>query len=327
MCKEQLGVWTVADLRALEGLLPARSEASYVGVMVLVDGVLNVNVSGNVIPARWADPVSVVEGDPVLVQIMTGRSGQGEAIVRCRLADKPRPAQGTVKTVPPSSDTITVTGVDGTDYTAKFLTGYTPTVGDVVSLSWKSATPEVLGKTAATAATTTTVTPVAPPPPPPTTGVNTYAASDSDTYWGPGGWGSWAGGGGRVYQGDYGSGPVYGAFFYAGAVKQLAGRTITRIRIRLGDRLAAGSYNSPVTVHFYTHGSVRKPGGNVALGSGPHNVTANPGQGLKEYDLPLSFAGALQGGGGIAIAGNPYAGFKGRREQAASGTLIINWSS
>lgn len=315
----------MAKLRAVESLLPARSEASYVGVIVLVGGVLKVNVSGNVIPARWADPVSVVEGDPVLVQISTGRSGQGEAIVRCRLADKPRPGRGTVKTVPVGSSTITVTGDDSVDYTATFLASYTPTVSDVVSLSWDRNIPEVTGKTGATAAAAAEVTPVTAPPPPKSSGVSTYAASDSDTFWGPGGWGSWAGGGGRVYQGNYGSGPVYGAFFYAGAVKQLAGRTITRIRFRLGDRLPAGSYNAPVTVHLYAHPSARKPGGNVSLSVGPHNVTANPGQVLRTYDLPLSFAATLQAGGGIAIAGDPYAGFRGRREQPASGTLIIDW--
>jgi hypothetical protein len=318
-------VLTVADIRAVESLLPGQTDVSYVGVMVLVDGVLKVNVSGNVIAARWADPVVVSNGDPVLVQISKGRTGQGEAIVRCRLTDKPRPGRGVVKTVPPSSPTITVTGSDGIDYTATFIASYTPVVNDAVILSWNTKVPDVVGKVSTTPTPPPPPSPVAPPPPPLTVGMSPYQASDSDTFWPPGGWGSWAGGGGRVFQGNFGSGEVYGAFFYAGSVAQLAGRTITRIRVLLGDRLPVGSNNAPVTVHFYAHTSAHKPGGDVSRVVGPHDVTANPGQGLKEYDLPLSFAAALQGGGGIGFAGGPYAGFKGRREQPDSGTLLIDW--
>lgn len=317
----------MADLRAVEDLAPGRTTTTYQGVMVKVDGVLQVNVSGNVLPARWADPLVVVEGDPVLVELSSSRAGQGVAFVRCRLTDKPRPGQATVLTVPASSPTITVTGSDGNVYTATFVASYTPTVGDPVILSWNAAVPSVVGKI------TTTAAPLPPPPPvtaPPSaaqTGSTPYPASDSDTYWPAGGWGSWAGGGSHVHQGNYGSGQLYGAWFYAGSTAQLAGKTITGIHFTLGARRPVGASSSPVTLHLYAHSSPNKPGGDVSRVAGPFDITVQPGQQLTTYDLPLSFAPALQGGGGIAIAGDPYAGIAGVRVQPESGLLKMDWSA
>ena len=291
------------------------------------DDVLAVNVNGNILPARWADPLVVAEGDSVLVEINSARKGQGAAFVRCRLTDTPRPGTGVVKTVPPSSPTVTVTGSDGVDYTATFVSSYTPVVADPVILSWNASVPSVLGKITTTAAEAVTIPPPVAAPPSASSGENgvPFPASHSDTFWGPGGWGSWAGGNNHVYQGDFGSGPVYGAWFYAGSVARLAGKTITRIRIRLGSRRSVGNNNQPVTVHFYAHTSAHKPGGDVSRTVGPHDVTAQPGQGLTEYDLPLTFAPVLQAGGGIAIAGNPYAGFLSATSQPESGLLLIDW--
>ncbi|MDQ0756065.1 hypothetical protein [Arthrobacter sp. B3I4] len=317
----------MAELRSAEGLAPQRTVTTYQGVMVLVGGVLQVNVNGNVLPARWADPLVVVEGDPVLVELSGSRAGQAAAFVRCRLTDKPRPGQGTVKTVPASSPTITVTGSDGLVYTATFVASYSPVVGDPVILSWNAAVPSVVGKVTTTAAPTPVAPPVAPPPGAGMTGSTPYQAATADTYYPAGGWGKWAGGGGRVYQGSYGAGQVYGAWFYAGSTAQQAGKTITGIRFTLGARLPVGNNNQPVTVHVYAHTSANKPGDDVNRVAGPFDITVQPGQGLTEYALPLSFASALQGGGGIAIAGDPYAGFNGPSTQPESGLLILDWSA
>lgn len=315
----------MANLRPAEKLAPERTVNTYRGLMVIgSDGKLAVNVNGNTLGASWADPLVVAEGDPVLVEISGGRAGQGRAFVRSRVTNAPRPGQATVTTTPAGSPTITVTGTDGEVYSATFIASYTPVVGDKVLLSWNAALPSVQGKVSITAA---------PPPPPPVvvpppaaqTGTERYQAQASGTLWGPGGWDSWAGGNSNVYQGNYGSGPLYGAWFYHGSPKQLAGRTITRIRFLLGARRPVGSNNAPVTVHFYAHTSTYKPGGDVSRTVGPADVTANPGQGLTEYDLPLSFAPVLQAGGGIAIGGDPYAGFLGINSQPESGLLIMDW--
>lgn len=317
----------MADLRNLEPN-PAPGVVTYPGVVVVaVQGspLLGVNVNGNILPARWADPLVVAVGDPVLVDIKTG-PGQGEAFVRCRLTTAPRPSEGTVKTVPPSSVTITVTGTDGLDYTAKFIGSYTPAVNDNVILSWNAATPTVQGKVGTVAAP---APPPAVPPPAPAqqSGQTSYPASDSAA-WVPslGAWDAWAGGGGHVYQGSNGGYTTYGSWFYAGSPAELSGRAVTRIQFTLGSRRTVGAYNSPVTLHLYAHTSSTRPGGDVTRTTGPMDITIQPGAGVQTFDLPTSFAAALQAGGGISISGEPYAGFNGRYTQPDSGTLTIDWT-
>jgi hypothetical protein len=247
-------------------------------------------------------------------------------VIRARVGSLARPARGTVSVVPPSSATVSVVGEDGRTYLATFVTSYSPTVGDVVLLSWNASTPSIQGKIAATPAPyqPPPPPPVPPPPPPVQTGRATYWASGSNTWWGPGGWGSWAGGRGRVYQGSYGSGPVYGGWFYGGGPTQLQGRSIDYVGFVLGNRISAGSYNSPVTVHFYATDAMHQPAGLYSGVQGPIDVTVWPGQGLTEYNL-TAFAGHLLNGGGIGIYGDPYAGFLGRNEQADSGKLFMDW--
>lgn len=315
-------------IRPVELLTPEAYVRTYQGIITYnrTTGLLEVNVMGNVIQAQWSDPLTLAEGDTVLVQFGIGRTqATNTATVVGRVASRARPARAEVTVVPPSSSTISVEGTDGVTYTATYITSYTPVVGDEVTLSWASTTPTVIGKIAAAAAAPAPAAPVPPPPSAPTHGTSVYWATDSNTYWGPGGWGSWAGGRGRVYQGNYGAGEVYGAYFYNGAPAQMAGRTIGQVRLALGNRIAAGSYNSPVTVHIYATSNATRPGGNITTVAGPVNVTAWPGQGLTEYDI-TALAGNLQAGGGIAILGNPYAGFIGIPEQPDSGRLTFDWS-
>jgi hypothetical protein len=306
--------------------VPARSVTRLQGIAVpTAPGAttLSVNVNGNVIPARVIDPLVVQAGDPVAVDFVSAPSGQSEAWIVGRLASAPRPPQGTVAVVPPASSTITVTGADGATYTAYFSSAYTPVVGDNVILKWDAGTPTVLGKVGTTTAPPPP-TPVAPPPGAAATGTSTYAATDTSTYWGPGGWDSWAGGN-NVYQGDYGSGPLTGAWWYGGSPSELAGRTITAIRFTLGARNGAGASSSAVTVNLHTHTNRTRPGGNVTLGSASTGVTAQPWQGSTVYNLPTSFAADLLAGGGIAITGGTYAGFNGRNKQPDSGLLSFDW--
>lgn len=322
----------MADLSKLEPSEP--STQTYQGVIVntaAVGTVLGVNVNGNVLPAQWADPLVVTVGDTVMVEITGAATGQGAAFVKSRLAMNPRPPQGTISTVPPGSPTVTVTGTDGAAYAATFVSSYTPAVNDIVILSWNASQPTVLGKVGSVALPPPPPPPVAqqavlPPPPPPITGTSYYPATDSDTIWPAGGWGSWGGGGGHVYQGSYGSGPIYGSWFYGGSTTEMSGRVITRIQIRLGSRRRVGSYNLPVAAHFYAHLSPNKPGGDVNRIAGPFDVTIQPGAGQQTVDLPNWMGDALMAGGGICIAGDPYMGFEGRYTQPDSGTLTIDWS-
>lgn len=314
----------MANLRGLETPPNPGTGTTYTGTVVKDgNGLLAVNVQGNVLYPRYADPVVVAVGDPVSVVV----TGTGNAVVTGRVTLQPRPAEGVVKTVPPSSPTITVTGTDGIDYVAKFAASYTPTVNDNVLLAWNASLPYVTGAVGVVAAPPSTTPTVAAPPSAPVSGSTPYTAQDSAT-WVPGlgVWDAWAGGGGNVFQGSSSGYTTYGAWFYAGSTAQLAGRTVTRIQFTLGSRRAAGSYNSPVTVHFYTHTSANRPGGDVTRSTGPFDVVIQPGAGQTTFDLPTSFAADLLNGGGISIAGEPYAGFNGRNIEPASGLLTFDWT-
>ena len=321
-------------LERLIAKIPPTSVTRYRGVVVDsgTAGVPLVNVNGNVLPFSVLGPVIVSQGDAVAVDLVASATGQFEAVVVGRYGSGFLPAEGKVKTVPPSSPTITVTGDDNVDYDAKFNAAYTPTVGDRVNLKWDGASPFVIGKTGTVAPpkdTTKSNTGVVSAPAPPQTGYNDYAATDSATLYPPGGWDTWAGGGSHVYQGggSYG-GPVYGAWWYGGATSQMNdGRTITGIDFTVPRRRPVGSYNSVITLHIYAHNSARRPGqfSDVTRVAGPFNWNVNPWTGSFVVPLPSSFFGAIKSGGGISIAGEPYAGFDGRAADPSSGKLRIYW--
>lgn len=323
----------MANLTPLVRQIPGASFHRFKGVMVTDgSGNLAVNVNGNVIPASYSDPVVVAAGDAVVVDIVTSSRGQSEAVVTGRLTLTPRPATGTVTTVPVGSRTITVTGADGNTYAATFVSSYTPTVNDVVILAWNAAAPTVTGKVGTTAVppppppvVTAPIPPVAPPPPPPQTGRNTYPATDTSTY-ATYGWDTYAGGGGNVYAGTaYDT--VTGAFFYGGSPKALAGRTITRVRFTLADRRAAGNYNSPVNMVFSLHTSARRPGGNVTLTGSTSTVNIRAGWTTGTFDLPAAWGAGLLAGDGIAITtSSDYAGYDGRLVNPAAGKLTLYWT-
>jgi hypothetical protein len=239
------------------------------------------------------------------------------------------PREATVTTVPGGSDTITVTA-NGTDYTATFLAAYTPTVGDRVRLMWQGRDVTAIGKVGVTP--TIILPPGGTPPPPPAKSSGTFnaPATDSATIWGPGGWDSWAGGGGHVYQGTWGGSTVTGAWFYGNTMAELAGATITRIQFRVPPRRSVGAYNSAGNLHLYAHTSPSRPAGDVTRVAGPTDVSIpggwNPGPGDGFVDLPTSYASTLIAGGGVSISGDPYMGFVGKPSDPASGQLRIEWS-
>lgn len=311
----------------LAGVKPS-PVARYQGI-VTATAPLSVNVNGNSIPARVIDPLLVGVGDTVAVDLLSSPDGMATAWVLGRLADTGRPGQGTVKTVPPSSPTITVTGTDAVDYTATFVSSYTPTVNDVVLLQWGAGSPIVVGKVGTTAAPPPVVNPTPPPPPVPpppvvVTGRNSYAASDTSTY-STYGWDTYAGGN-DIYQGNWGYGPTTGAWWYAGSPAQLAGRTVTRLRFYLPRRLSAGYFNDVATIVLTATTNRTRPSGNVSTTSPSTNISVAPGWGGGYLDIPLSFAAPLLAGGGLCLTGSTYAGFAGRAKQPSSGSLIIDWS-
>lgn len=210
------------------------------------------------------------------------------------------------------------------------VASYTPAVDDVVSVLVVDGTAMILGKTTSVPVTAppiteTTVLPPAPPPPRPlpSTGTTTVTAMASGSY--RPGYSLWESG--DVKQGAYGAGVDYqGAWFYSGAaLKAMAGRTCTRLRIRVGARLQIGSFNSAFTADFYRH-SASTPGAHTVT-AGPYGVSVPANSAARWIDLPTSFGQTLiDNGGGIAIRIGTYGGFAGRSKDPASGQLAISWS-
>lgn len=283
------------------------------------------NLNGNLIDARWSTSVSPVQDGPIVVDLTDNGDGQSSALVICGYSDQPRPGTGTVLTVGVTE--IVLTGADGITYTTSRFSG-TYAVGNPVYVAWDAEQPIILGKLPAITTTPPTETPVAASPVIPT-GTAKGAAGKTNTWWGPGGWGSWAlskQGGEQVYSGNYGSGPVSGAWFYGAAFTNLGSKTITAIRFRLPKRLSIGASGS-ATVHLYAHTSKYQPGGDVARTVGPFDVTVTQGQGAHWIDLPLTFAAVLKAGGGISITGDPYVGFDGRLVDPQSGRIEMDWTA
>ncbi|GAA3399419.1 hypothetical protein [Pseudarthrobacter polychromogenes] len=288
-----------------------------------------VNIGGKLVGCRWLDPIQPVQGGNLLVDITNEGRGQYSAWVMGGYTDQPRPSTGTVTDFLPAgpSNRVVFTGADGISYTTDRAIG-SYDLGDPVYITWDAATPTVIGKIQ-----TVAKPPEAPPPPPPpvvASGETPLIASASDTWWGPGGWGSYAtsrNGGEDVYTGTWAGNTVTGAWFYGAPRPELQGKTITRIRLRLPARISAGNYNDPAVIHIYAHTSGARPGGDVNRVAGPHDFTVPARYGGGWTDLPISFAAALVGGGGISIAGNPYAGFNSRLDDPESGKLILNWSA
>lgn len=286
------------------------------------------NMGGNLIDARWLDPIQPLQGGKIVVDITKDDRGAATALVIGGYTDQPRPSTGSVVEVIPAgvSTQIKITGADGVEYvTDRFIGDLSP--GDPVYLTWDAAQPTIIGKVQAIAAPPPAA--AAPPPAAVPPGEETLIATASDTWWGPGGWGSYAtsrNGEEDVYSGTWGANTVTGAWFYGAPRPVLQGKNITRIRVRLPYRRPEAGVSGAITVHLYAHTNGARPGGDVNRVTGPFDIPIPQGFQGGDFDLPLTFAPAIVAGGGISIAGNPYVGFHSRLKDANSGRLILNWS-
>ncbi|MDF9748621.1 hypothetical protein [Arthrobacter sp. ES3-54] len=283
------------------------------------------NLNGNLLDAYWANSVSPQQDGPIAVELTEQGNGQSSALVTDGYSDQPRPRTGTVLSV--GITEIVLTGADGITYTTSRFSG-SYMVGDPVYVAWDAAAPIILGKLPSITPTPPTRTPVEASPITPT-GTARAAAGKTNTWWGPGGWGSWAEskqGGEQVYSGTWAGSTVTGSWFYGAAFTNLGSKTITEIRFRLPKRLNIGGSGS-ATVHLYAHTSKYQPGGDVNRTVGPWDVTVTQGQGAHWITLPLTFAPVLKAGGGISITGDPYVGFDGRLKDPQSGRIEMDWTA
>jgi hypothetical protein len=286
------------------------------------------SIDGNLVEARWCKPITLAQDGPIVVDITDNGTGQSSALVVCGYADQPLPGTGSILSV--GVTTVVVSGDDGRVYTTDRFVGSSYAPGDPVLLLWDATDiPTVVGEIPTVAPPPPVQPPPAPAVPKPVYGTAKAAAGKTNTWWGPGGWGSWAGstsGGEQIYSGSYGAGPVTGSWFYGAAFTNLGSREITEIRFRLPARLNIGGSGS-ATVHIYGHTSKYQPAGDVSRTVGPVDVTVSQSQGAHWITLPLSFADLLKAGGGISIAGDPYTGFAGRLKDPQSGRIEMDWKA
>ena len=285
-----------------------------------------VKVGGVAQPAVWLCEYAA-QGDPVIVAKIPRGDAPGQLVVVGRVGS-PGPATADVTAAPAGSETITVTA-DGTDYQARFLASYSPTVGDRVGLLWQWPLVTALGKVGVLPAPDASQQGTTPQPPPPSSsGVLTVPASDSGTYSVGYGWNSRYGQ--NLYQGN---GSTWGApadnrgsWFYGNGAGQLAGATIPRVEFRVPARNSAGATSSSVTAHLYLHDSPNRPGGDVNRIAGPVAVILPPGWAGGWVDLPAAWGDDLAAGCGVGITGDPYLGLVGKSLDPESGQAKLHWT-
>lgn len=315
-------------MRDVVSLIPGGSAHSRLGTVITVSGERKVNVDGSILTCTWADPMIVDDGDPVNVEFRNSGNGGAKAHVSSRAASQPRPRTALVTQVPVGAATIRVQA-NGVSYDAEPVGG-SYSAGDYVHLDWGAGRPRVIGRVSQAEAATSPIVTAPPPalPQGPRSGYQSRTALASRTLRPVSGWGSWAEDGAMVYQGNFeGRGDLTGAWFYGDRFTNMAGRTITRVQFKTGQRLNVGASTAPVVFSFYAHTNSSEPSGDTNRVLGPFQWTAQPGQGPTRIDLPVEFGAVLAAGGGISIYGGAYAGMQGVTPiSPESGSLILDWT-
>lgn len=303
----------------LAGPLRSRTEV----VSAFADFWPNIVLGGVQQFAYWNDHAYAAPGEAITVARELDPNGIARNTVIGRIG-RPGATEGTVLS---TDGTKAVVSVGLIEVEAAYNADLLLAGGDTVRLMWQGRTATVLVKLTDYVAPELVTPAPAAPPPASTTGKLPVFATDSATF-APGlAWNNWAGGRQNVYQGPYGGFTMYGAWFYNGATRQLAGATTGPVLFRVPKRLAVGSHNATGTIHIYVHSSDTRPGGDVARIAGPYNFDIAPNFQGDFVELPAEAGDLLKdGGGGISIAGSPYLGFVGKAEDPASGQLIIPWS-
>lgn len=290
------------------------------GVVVRDGAGYAVNIDGAAPPASWPAGYIPSIGDAVKVLVV-----DGAAHVLGPVITGQRPGSGTISGAA-SEGTVPVDTVAGT--LAARYTGDPPPIGALVFLDWQMTTARIMaGEASVIPEPDAPAEPGGPPPPPPTgAGIHMVTALDSGTWSSRGAWDSHYGT--DLTQGSYSGRSYSGAWFYGAGPQQIAGRTVTRLQVRLGARRRMGSYNAPLALQLWLHNSTARPGGDVARVAGPTVVTLAPGAGAQWVDVPASWGQTLADtGGGISVAGGSYGGLVGIGEDPASGQLQMDWTA
>lgn len=280
-------------------------------------------VGDNILDCRWAASVHPRPGLNLIIDISDDGRGQSSAVVMDSYEDQPRPTTGTVTGIVPAGASwrITFNGDDGKPYsTDRFIGSYD--VGDPVDIRWDGTTAIIQGKIQSIAPPT--VVPLPPKPTADPVGTTTLIATASDTY-AAGVWGQYGGGGEVVYSNKHSNAAqlVQGAWFYGIPKPVLAGKTITRIRFRLPDRVRGDGADHVI---LYSHNFPSRPAGALTTNYSPSLHIALARANAAWHDLPLTFGNVLRNGGGIVIESTNLIGYTSRLKDPASGQILIDWS-
>lgn len=280
--------------------------------------------------AYWNDHAYAAPGEAITVARDVDPSGVARNTVIGRIG-RPGATEGTVLS---TNGTKAVVSVGAIEVEAAYDPDKTFTPGDTVRLIWQGRVPTVAFRLTAYVAPPVSGGGTTAPPPTNSTRQDPFFASDSAT-WVPGlgSWNSWAARNQNVYQGSWAGSNMFGSWFYNGATKQLAGSTINEVLFRVPRRFPVGSNNAAADIHIYVHTSDTRPGEDVARVAGPYSYTIPPnynGSSVLQSGVPAGFVSLpvaageqLVNGGGISIAGDPYAGFAGKSEDPSSGQLLV----
>jgi hypothetical protein len=232
------------------------------------------------------------QGDSVQLELRNGK-----LVMTGPSSPKPATAKVTVT----GSPTITVQDADGVTYQLGYLSTYTPTLDDIVSINWFSGMVEGKPTQALNPDAPATNTPATTKP-----FVYEFQATNSGSF------------GSRWFTNDvWSSDSNDGAWFYGPQIADTLKDTalISRVQIWINVR----TVNVEGTSNVGVHNSLSIPAGNVSLSS-LNALQLNTGW----MDLPIAFGDFLKANyGGIGIHQGHYKIFRGTQSDAQSGRLRI----
>lgn len=285
-----------------------------------------VTIEGVQVPAVWLDPVSVNQGDNVIVALTRGEAGQSSAIVLGRVTDVPRPTTGTVVSVG-SGQAVVRTSFGNVSATHSWSA---PSVGQVVSLMWQDGRPTTVGPV-------TWKAPDAPSDTPPSAPSQRLGQTDGTAVIRPVYSASWSTrrSDGRPWTERIVAGGKFqsvGAWGYGGqfaALKAIAGLRVLEASLHFGERTADGGNNAAATLQGRCHaaGSLgRQP---TAAGPSLSVTLAQWAPGGQDVTLPAAVAQWLvtNGGGLMWTGGSTEGGVSDIGTDPDSGRITIKWTN
>lgn len=283
-----------------------------------------VTVGGSPIRARWLSGITAADNDTVLVQIAKDSSGQAVGIVLGVAMESPAPLVGTVTAVKAGVRTIQVKAGWMGEISAAYVTTYSPTVGDEVTLIWQGSHPIALGaRSAKLPAGSDWQQPT--PPPDAGTGLTMRAIKSSTWDEQTNSWDSYAAS--DLIFGPGARGQSIGLWAYGAAGQPAQGKAVNSVRLKVPLRLSAyGKAGNQVQATL----APTEPlvdGERPRLVAGQTKKLTLPASYEGDWvDLPSEWGAMLAVGGGICVYdASSHGGLAGIESDPESGLVKMTW--